>query len=89
MRAERARGPVPSRERGIHVLFDLDETLYPPSTGLFREVGKRIHHYIRETLDLEPEPARKLQKEYWRRYGTSLYGLMMRQGVDHDPFLAY
>lgn len=73
----------------VHVLFDLDETLYPPSTGLFRQVGKRIHHYICETLELEPEPARKLQKDYWRQFGTSLYGLMCRHGVDPEPFLTY
>jgi putative hydrolase of the HAD superfamily len=84
-RAARAGGG----EGTTHILFDLDETLYPPDSGLFRQVGRRIHRYICETLHLEPEPARKLQKEYWRRYGTSLYGLMQVHGIDPDPFLAY
>lgn len=84
-----AQDGAPARAGRTHLLFDLDETLYPPSTGLFREVGKRIQHYICETLEIEPGPARKLQKEYWQRYGTSLYGLMVRHGIDPDPFLAY
>jgi putative hydrolase of the HAD superfamily len=78
-----------SDRSGIHLLFDLDETLYPASTGLFRLVGKRIHHYICETLQLEPGEARDLQKEYWRRCGTSLYGLMLYHDIDPDPFLDY
>jgi putative hydrolase of the HAD superfamily len=89
MSEERETRQALSESGETHLLFDLDETLYPPSSGLFREVGKRIHRYICETLALDPEPARKLQKEYWRRYGTSLYGLMVRHGTDPDPFLAY
>jgi putative hydrolase of the HAD superfamily len=89
MKQGRARDGVVSGAGEVHVLFDLDETLYPPSTGLFREVGQRIHHYICETLDIEPGAARKIQKEYWQRYGTSLYGLMVLHGIDPDPFLAY
>jgi putative hydrolase of the HAD superfamily len=76
-------------QRTTHLLFDLDDTLYPASSGLFMRVSKRIHEYIRDALQLEPEAARKLQKEYWRTYGTSLYGLMTCHNTDPVPFLEY
>jgi putative hydrolase of the HAD superfamily len=72
-----------------HFLFDLDDTLYPPSSGFFRLVAGRIHDYIRATLALEEHAARELQRHYWSRYGTSLRGLMVHHGVEPEPFLDY
>jgi putative hydrolase of the HAD superfamily len=72
-----------------HWLFDLDDTLYPASSGLFRLVSGRITRRIGELLDLPEDEARKLQRAYWRKYGTSLRGLVVEHGVDPEPFLAY
>lgn len=72
-----------------HWLFDLDDTLYPASCGLFKQVSIRITTCIGETLGLSTDDARALQHEYWRRYGTSLRGLILHHGVDPEPFLAY
>ena len=71
-----------------HWLFDLDDTLYPASTGLFGHVSKRITKRIAATLGVDETEARVRQRALWRQYGTSLRGLMVEQGVDPEPFLA-
>ena len=73
----------------LEILFDLDDTLYPASLGLFRLVAERIRTFIAQALDLAEDEARELQRAYWRRYGTSLYGLMQEHAVDPEPFLEF
>jgi putative hydrolase of the HAD superfamily len=75
--------------RDLHILFDLDDTLYPASAGLFPLVSARIRSYIESTLGLDERAARVVQRRYWRRYGTSLRGLMVRHAVDPEPFLEF
>jgi putative hydrolase of the HAD superfamily len=72
-----------------HWLFDLDDTLYPASCGLFKQVSGRITECISATLGISLEEARLLQREYWRRYGTSLRGLILHHRIDPEPFIAY
>jgi putative hydrolase of the HAD superfamily len=71
-----------------HWLIDLDDTLYPASSGLFAHVARRITGNIARVLGLPEDEARVVQKDYWRRYGTSLRGLMVEHGLDPEPFLA-
>jgi len=73
----------------LHILFDLDDTLYPASAGLFPLVSARIRSYIENTLGLDERAARVVQRRYWRRYGTSLRGLMLRHQIDPEPFLEF
>jgi putative hydrolase of the HAD superfamily len=70
-------------------MFDLDDTLYPASTGLFGHVSKRITRRIAATLGVPEEEARVRQRALWRKYGTSLRGLQVEHGVDPEPFLAF
>jgi putative hydrolase of the HAD superfamily len=69
--------------------FDLDNTLYPLSNGLWEVIDERIQAYVARTLHLPPEEARRVQKHYWRQYGTTLAGLMAEHGVEPGPYLAY
>jgi putative hydrolase of the HAD superfamily len=73
----------------VHLLLDLDDTLYPASAGLFPLVSARIRSYIERTLGLDERAARVVQRRYWRRYGTSLRGLMLRHRIDPEPFLEF
>ena len=57
-------------------IFDLDNTLYPARINLFVQVSARMTRFIQDRFDLESEPARELQREMFRRYGTTLRGLM-------------
>ena len=70
-------------------IFDLDNTLYPSSSHLFDQVSQRIGDYIATAFDVDREEAHKLQKGYFREYGTTLRGLMLKHGMDPAPFLDY
>jgi putative hydrolase of the HAD superfamily len=70
-------------------IFDLDNTLYPRHVNLFRQVDERIRDYVQRLLNLGPEDAHRVQKDYYRRYGTTLRGLMEEHGIQPDDFLEF
>ncbi|WP_419903588.1 pyrimidine 5'-nucleotidase [Kiloniella sp.] len=70
-------------------LFDLDNTLYPASNNLFSQIEKRMGSFIQEFLNLDPTAAHKVQKDYFRRYGTTLKGLMVNHDLNPDLYLEY
>jgi putative hydrolase of the HAD superfamily len=70
-------------------VFDLDNTLYPRHTDLFRQVDVRIREFVQRALSLPPAEAQRLQKDYYQRYGTTLRGLIVEHGITADEFLAY
>ncbi len=70
-------------------VFDLDNTLYPAHTDLFAQVDVKIRDYVAEMLGSTLDEAHRLQKDYYRRYGTTLRGLMIEYGVSPDGFLEY
>ncbi|MEM9121967.1 MAG: pyrimidine 5'-nucleotidase [Pseudomonadota bacterium] len=70
-------------------IFDLDNTLYPARSNLFAQIDQRMEGYIASLLGLEAAAARRLQKEYYHRYGTTLKGLMVEHQVAPEHFLAH
>ena len=70
-------------------LFDLDNTLYPSRCNLFAQIDVRIGAYISDWLQVTPEQARVVQKQYWRDHGTSMRGMMTLHGVDPKHYLDY
>jgi putative hydrolase of the HAD superfamily len=68
-------------------VFDLDNTLYPASSGLFNQVSQRMTAYISEYFSIAREEALERQRSLFMRYGTTLRGLMTEHGVDPEPFL--
>jgi putative hydrolase of the HAD superfamily len=68
-------------------VFDLDNTLYPHHLNLWQQVDGRIRDYIVGFLNITHDEAFRLQKDYYRRYGTTLRGLMEEHGLDPDKFL--
>jgi putative hydrolase of the HAD superfamily len=70
-------------------VFDLDNTLYPVECRLFEQVDRRMQAFIAERLSLAPEAARRLQKDYWKRYGTTLRGLMLHHDIPADVYLEF
>ena len=70
-------------------VFDLDNTLYPHHVNLWQQVDKRIGEFISAFLKIPAEEARFIQKDYYRRYGTSMRGMMTEHGVHADDYLAY
>jgi len=68
-------------------VFDLDNTLYPHHSNLFSQIDVKMTAYVSELLTLSREDARKLQKELYLEYGTTMNGLMQRHNIDPDDFL--
>ncbi len=70
-------------------VFDLDNTLYPHHVNLWQQVDARIGAYIGDFLKVDAVEARRIQKDYYKRYGTSMRGMMTEHGVSADDYLAY
>lgn len=68
-------------------IFDLDNTLYPPSCDLFALIDDRMQAFVQRKTGLPPVEARALQKRYYHQHGTTLAGLMANHGVDPREFL--
>ncbi len=69
-------------------IFDIDDTLYSPESGVFTAVMRRIRAYTARVTGATAEGAVALQRDYAARYGTTLRGLMEEHGVDPEDFLA-
>jgi len=68
-------------------VFDLDNTLYPHHVNLWQQVDARIRDYIVDFLQVTHDQAFRLQKDYYKRYGTTMRGLMKEHGLVPDEFL--
>jgi pyrimidine 5'-nucleotidase len=71
------------------LFFDLDDTLYPSSTGLWPAIKDRMTLYMIERLGLPENDVPFLREQYFKMYGTTLRGLEERHNVDKADFLAY
>jgi len=70
-------------------VFDLDNTLYPHHVNLWQQVDARIGEFVSNWLAVDAAEARRIQKDYYRRYGTTMRGMMTEHGVRADDYLAY
>lgn len=68
-------------------VFDLDNTLYPPSARLFDQIEARMTEFVMRVLKVDQTEADRLRRHYWAEYGTTLAGLMREHGVDPGPYL--
>jgi pyrimidine 5'-nucleotidase len=71
------------------VFFDLDDTLYPVSSGVWPLIAERIGLYMRERMGMPAEQAQSLRRQYFEQYGTTLRGLVVHHSVDVPDFLAF
>lgn len=71
------------------IIFDLDDTLYPGSNGLMREIGLRIQTWLCTHLGLTWAEAATLRRDYYLRYGTTLAGLLAEHQIDARDYLAF
>jgi putative hydrolase of the HAD superfamily len=70
-------------------VFDLDNTLYPASSGLFPQVQARMNEYICGRLGVTMDEAKALRAQYFREHGTTMHGLMAVHRVDPHEFMAF
>jgi putative hydrolase of the HAD superfamily len=70
-------------------VFDLDNTLYPHDLNLWQQIDERIRAFVSEFLRVTHEEAFRVQKDYYKRYGTTMRGLMAEHGLKPDDFLEF
>ena len=86
----RSSRPKPRDFGGVETwVFDLDNTLYPHHLNLWQQVDDRIRSYIADFLKVPHDQAFRIQKDYYKRYGTTMRGLMTEHGLQPDDYLDF
>ena len=70
-------------------VFDLDNTIYPAASNLFVRVAVRITEFVAQHFEVEHDEARVIQKDLFQRYGTTMRGLMVEQGLAPEDYLHF
>ena len=70
-------------------VFDLDNTIYPARSSLFPRVAARMTEFIAATFSLNDDAAAEMKTRLFRKYGTTMRGLMTEYNMAPDEFLAY
>lgn len=71
------------------VFFDLDNTLYSPSTGIDKLMVQRIEEYC-EKLGMSRQEASDVGLKYYSTYGLAIRGFLKHHNVDpidYDDFV--
>ena len=71
------------------IFFDLDDTLYPASCGLWEAIRERISLYMHDFLGLSWEEIPELRRTYFEKYGTALRGLEANYPIRREEYLAF
>lgn len=64
-----------------YILFDLDNTLYPESSPLGRELSRRINKYAADFIGVSEDEARRLRRTEAKHYGTTMRWLAECYGL--------
>jgi len=70
-------------------LFDLDNTLYSGDTKVFDQVDKKMSFFISKKLNVSIEEAKKIQKNYFHEYNTTLNGMIKNHKINAEEFLEF
>ena len=82
--------PAPRNFASVETwVFDLDNTLYPHDLNLWQQIDDRIRSFVSNFLKVTKEEAFRVQKDYYKRYGTTMRGLMAEHGMKPDDFLEF
>ena len=68
-------------------LFDLDNTLHDAGAWVFAQMNDTMRNYVVDTLGVTPAEADALREKYWRRYGSTMLGLVRHHDVSPAHFL--
>lgn len=71
------------------LLLDLDDTVYPPSTGIWDLIGVRINLFIQEKLGFPVTQVSTLRESLFHKYGTTLRGLQLEYNIDPIEYLDF
>ena len=63
-------------------IFDLDNTLYPVTKRLLAHIDEHMGSFVAKYLGISRKEAHQVQKSYFKKYGLTLRGLMLNDGLD-------
>jgi putative hydrolase of the HAD superfamily len=63
-------------------IFDLDNTLYPPSFGLIEQMERNILEYVSKQTQLTAQQFKTLDDTYFAKYGASFKGWVENYHLD-------
>ena len=70
-------------------VFDLDNTLYPPESGIWSKIDERITLFLIELFGIDGQSAQALHKHYYSRHGTTLLGLVAEHVDQTERYLEF
>lgn len=72
------------------LLFDLDDTLYPLSSGICAQIAQNIEEYMIQKLGMEAAEVAELNIPLYKTYGTTMAGLRaIGYDFDYDDFHSF
>nr|GMD73454.1 suppressor of disruption of TFIIS [Ipomoea batatas]GME02154.1 suppressor of disruption of TFIIS [Ipomoea batatas] len=72
------------------LLFDVDDTLYPFSSGISEQCYLKINEYMIEKLGIEATKSPEMCVQLYKDYGTTLAGLRaVGYDFDYDEFHSF
>jgi putative hydrolase of the HAD superfamily len=77
------------RSATTRIFFDLDDTLYPPETGLWNEIALRINRYLIERVGIPAAEVEPLRRRYFTTYGTTFNGLRREHRIDPQDYFLF
>ena len=71
------------------LFFDLDDTLYLPTSGIWEAIGDRMVQYMVAKLDITCPSAPAERERLFHTHGTTMRGLVAEYHIDEVDFLEY
>ncbi|KAF0112104.1 MAG: putative hydrolase of the HAD superfamily [Chloroflexi bacterium] len=71
------------------MFFDLDDTLYPPTTGIWQAIGTRMDQFMMNKLAIPKDSVATLREKLFKEHGTTMRGLVAEYQVDDQEFLDF
>ena len=56
---------------------------------MFDQIDQRMTDYVATYLGIDRDEARRIQKAYFRDFGTTMNGMMRNHGMDPEPYLQF
>lgn len=71
------------------IFIDLDDTVYPASSGLWDAIRERIDLYMIDRVHIAPDIVTPLRKNLFSTYGTTMRGLVAEYQIDEQDYLDF
>ncbi|MRS02298.1 pyrimidine 5'-nucleotidase [bacterium] len=71
------------------LFFDLDDTLYSSTSGIWEAIGDRMVQYMITKLDISASIAPAERERLFHTHGTTMRGLVAEYHIDEVDFLEY